>query len=86
MWEEFVGREAADGADDGFDGRVAEGGVDLFAALEDCVREGGWERVEDYFDVVAKAFEEGLCAGYPGGVGSVETSGGRHKSQRVSLT
>ena len=33
--EELVGVDATDGADDGADGRVAEGGVDFVAAVDD---------------------------------------------------
>lgn len=53
MREELIGREATDGADYGFDLWVAECGMDLVAAVENCLVEGQGHWVgEEYLGAV----------------------------------
>jgi hypothetical protein len=54
MREELMGREATDGADDGFDLRVSERGMDFVAAVENCLVEGQWTWLgEEYLGAVS---------------------------------
>lgn len=54
MRQELIGRETTDGADDSFDLRVSECGMDCVAAEENCLMEGQGPWVgEEYLDAVS---------------------------------